>query len=45
MESCVMSDKLLVSMWGVTINADGVVAIGAAVVIVTLLVFAVRRRA
>jgi hypothetical protein len=39
-----MSDKLLVSMWGLTINADGAVAIGAAVVIVMMVVFAVRRR-
>jgi hypothetical protein len=32
-------------MWGLTINADGAVAIGAAVVIVMMVVFAVRRRA
>jgi hypothetical protein len=40
-----MSDKLLVSMWGLTINADGAVAIGAAVIIVVVLVLAMRRRA
>jgi hypothetical protein len=40
-----MSDKLLVSMWGVTINADGIVAIGAAVIIVLVVVLAIRRRA
>jgi hypothetical protein len=39
-----MSDKLLVSIWGLTINADGAVAIGASVVIVMLVVFATRRR-
>jgi hypothetical protein len=44
MESCVMSDKLLVSLWGASINADGVWAIGAAVVII-LVVALVRRRA
>jgi hypothetical protein len=32
-------------MWGLTIDADGAVAIGAAVVIVMLVVFAMRRRA
>jgi hypothetical protein len=37
-----MSDKLLVNLWGASISADGVWAIGAAVVIV--LVIAVARR-
>jgi hypothetical protein len=32
MESCVISDKLLVNLWGASISADGVWAIGAAVV-------------
>jgi hypothetical protein len=43
MESCVMSDKLLVNLWGASISADGVWAIGAAVIIV--LVIALVRRA
>jgi hypothetical protein len=29
-----MSDKLLIDLWGATINADGMYAIGAAVIIV-----------
>jgi hypothetical protein len=37
-----MSEKLLVNIWGATISADGVWAIGAAVVIV--LVIALGRR-
>lgn len=37
--------KLLVSFWGLSINAEGFVAIVAAVVIVTLVVFALRKRA
>jgi hypothetical protein len=37
-----MSDKLLVNLWGASISADGVWAIGAAVVIV--LVIALARR-
>ena len=32
-----MSDKLLVSFWGATINADGIFAIGAAVIILSLI--------
>jgi hypothetical protein len=32
-----MSDKLFIDFWGVTINADGVYAIVAAVIIVLLL--------
>jgi hypothetical protein len=32
-----MSDKLLVSFWGATIDADGIFAIGAAVIIVLIL--------
>jgi hypothetical protein len=39
-----MSDKLLVSMWGLTINANGVVAIGATLIIVVVLAVAMRRR-
>jgi hypothetical protein len=44
MESCVMSDKLLVNLWGATVSADGVWAIGAAVVIILAVVFARRTR-
>jgi hypothetical protein len=33
-----MSDKLFVDLWGATISADGTFAIGAAVVIVFVLV-------
>jgi hypothetical protein len=33
-----VSDKLLIDFWGLTINAEGVYAIAAAVVIVLLLV-------
>jgi hypothetical protein len=40
-----MSDKLLVNVWGLTISADGIVAIGAAVVIVVVVAFAIRQRA
>jgi len=32
-----MSDKLLLNFWGATINADGIFAIGAAVIIVLIL--------
>jgi|GEM_PF-2011123 len=32
-----MSDKLLLNFWGATINADGIFAIGAAVIIVLVL--------
>jgi hypothetical protein len=45
MESCVMSDKLLVNLWGASISADGVWAIGAAVVIVVVITLARRTRA
>ena len=38
-----MSDKLLVTFWGASVSADGVWAIGAAVVII-LAVTLVRRR-
>jgi len=38
-----MSDKLIINFWGATINADGLWAIGAAVLIVALVL--VRRRA
>lgn len=36
--------KLLVDLWGLSIHAEGWVAVVAAVAIVTLLVFATRRR-
>ena len=39
-----MSDKLLVNLWGATVSADGVWAIGAAVVIILAVVFARRTR-
>jgi hypothetical protein len=29
-----MSDRLIIDLWGATVSADGIVAIGAAVVIV-----------
>jgi hypothetical protein len=45
MENCVMSDKLLVNLWGASISADGVWAIGAAVVIVLVIALARRTRA
>jgi hypothetical protein len=45
MESYVMSDKLLVNLWGASISADGVWAIGAAVVIVVVVALARRTRA
>ncbi len=35
-----MSNKLLIDFWGLTINADGVYAIAAAVVIVLVVVLA-----
>jgi hypothetical protein len=44
MESYVMSDKLLVNLWGASISADGVWAIGAAVVIVVVVALARRSR-
>jgi hypothetical protein len=34
MESFAMSEKLIIDLWGATISADGIVAIGAAVIIV-----------
>jgi hypothetical protein len=37
MESPAMSDKLLIDFWGVSISADGAVAIAAAVIIVLAL--------
>jgi hypothetical protein len=43
MESCVMSEKLLVNLWGLSISADGVWAIGAAVAIVVIIALAQRR--
>ena len=39
-----MSDKLLVNLWGASISADGVWAIGAAVIIVLVIVLARRTR-
>ena len=33
-----MSDKLFIDLWGATISADGIYAIGAAVIIVLVLV-------
>lgn len=39
-----MSDKLLVNLWGATISADGVWAIGAAVAIVVIIALAWRSR-
>ena len=36
--------KLLISMWGFSLSAEGLVAILAAVVIIALLVFGTRRR-
>lgn len=38
-----MSDKLLISLWGATISADGVWAIAAAVLIVVVIALARRR--
>jgi len=38
-----MSDKLLVNLWGAVISADGVWAIGAAVLIVVVVAIARRR--
>jgi hypothetical protein len=38
MESYVMSDKLLVFLWGASISADGVWAIAAAVTTIVLVV-------
>jgi hypothetical protein len=43
MESCVM-DRLAVDFWGASITAEGIVAIGAAIVIVGLLTLAMRPR-
>ncbi len=40
MESLAVSNKLLIDFWGLTINADGVYAIAAAVVIVLVVVLA-----
>jgi len=38
-----MSDKLLVNIWGVSISADGVYAIGAAVIIVLMVVISLHQ--
>lgn len=38
-----MSDRLLVNLWGASISADGVWAIGAAVLIVVVVAIARRR--
>ncbi len=40
-----MSDKLLVNLWGASISADGIWAIGAAVLIVVIIALARRTRA
>jgi hypothetical protein len=40
-----MSDKLLVNLWGASISADGVWAIGAAVVIILVIALTRRTRA
>jgi hypothetical protein len=45
MESCAMSDKLLVNLWGANISADGGWAIGAAVIIVLVVALVRRNRA
>jgi hypothetical protein len=39
-----MSDKLLINFWGLTVSADGVVAIGAAVIIVLAALILARGR-
>lgn len=39
-----MTDRLLVSIWGITINAEGIWAIGAAVLVVLVVAFARRKR-
>jgi hypothetical protein len=39
-----MSDKLFIDLWGLTISADGVYAIGAAVVIVLVVTLVARLR-
>jgi hypothetical protein len=36
MESCAMSDKLLINLFGLIISADGIYAIVAAVIIIVL---------
>jgi hypothetical protein len=38
-----MSDKLFIELWGLTISADGVYAIAAAVIIIGIIVLAKRR--
>jgi hypothetical protein len=40
-----MSDKLLVSLWGVSINAEGLWAIAAAIIIVSIVAVVVGRLA
>ncbi len=40
-----MSDKLLVNLWGASISADGIWAIGAAVAIVVIIALAKRGQA
>jgi hypothetical protein len=42
MESHVMRNRLQVTFWGIHINAEGIVAIAAAVVIVTVVLLASR---
>jgi hypothetical protein len=38
-----MSDKLLINLWGASISADGLWAIGAAVVIIIIVAWSRRR--
>lgn len=40
-----MSDKLLISFWGATISAEGIWAIGAAVLIIVVIAVVRRTRA
>jgi hypothetical protein len=39
-----MTDKLLVSLWGLSINAEGLSAIAAAIIIVAIVAVVVGRR-
>lgn len=39
-----MSDRLLINLWGASISAEGVWAIGAAVLIVVIVAIARRRK-
>jgi hypothetical protein len=44
MESRAMSDELLINLFGLTINADGIYAIVAAVIIIVLVLARRQRR-